>query len=798
MRYASRHHHRQQGKTHRANFFHDRDISSRIGAAHWRIVTFHRKPAMRQMPRFIKIGPTLNTDPSSAGNVHLDDYKPLLALWLIDMALSRHWITEPPSGSLRITFVNVDFMGITGMYKLAVLLRGEDDENDEDEADLASDTPLRQRTRSAGKTRPKRDSQSVLRQKLHKLFTNRRAELMLQDVRPDLPLFQNIDRLGRMVNLNETEQAVLTFAACMNCFTGFRNALASQFIPLSDPALISMLATLTGQPGDLVRKAIHRNSVLTTSGLIRIDHDELVDLDEKITLVRDLQGGLMLVEMNSDDELSRRVLHPAKPGTLTLADFPHLAKDAELITDYLAGVSQTQYQGANVLLYGPPGTGKTEFAKALAAQCGLHLYDIGHADEDGDPLSGEQRLHSLNFCQRTLKGKSQAALLFDEVEDVLPGQSSGSLLAMLLTGKPVSKGGKAWINRALEENPVPTLWITNNVNIDPAYLRRFDYSVAMRIPPRQVRLRIAAGHLSPHAPNSAALVPIAELDDLLPAQLERAARVARLCALANPELAWQYSGQTLQRSRALLGQSRKNLKATQHTQYNLALLNTDADIPAILCALRVSPIASMCLYGPSGTGKSQLARHIADELDKPILIKRASDLLDMYVGGTEQRIAEMFEQALDEDAVLLLDEADSFLMARSGAAQRWELTQTNEMLTQLECFEGIFMATTNLMAQFESASLRRFSHKISFDFLKPGQRWEMFVQEFSRLGGVLSEAQTVADQVRRIENLAPGDFAVVGKNRAGLNERLTAAEFLRLLEHEAAVKLHGKGRVGFV
>jgi hypothetical protein len=183
---------------------------------------------MRQMPRFIKIGPTLNTDPSAAGNVHLDDYKPLLALWLIDLALSRHWITEPPSGSLRITFVNIDFMGITGMYKLAVLLRGEDDdEDDADEADLASDAPLRQRTRSVGKTRPKRDSQSVLRQKLHKLFTNRRAELMLQDVRPDLPLFQNIDRLGRMVNLNETEQAVLTFAACMNCFSGFRNALAS-------------------------------------------------------------------------------------------------------------------------------------------------------------------------------------------------------------------------------------------------------------------------------------------------------------------------------------------------------------------------------------------------------------------------------------------------------------------------------------------------------------------------------------------------------------------------------------------
>ena len=369
---------------------------------------------------------------------------------------------------------------------------------------------------------------------------------------------------------------------------------------------------------------------------------------------------------------------------------------------------------------------------------------------------------------------------------------------MLLGGKPVSKGGKAWINRTLEDNPVPTIWITNDPNIDPAYLRRFDYSVAMRIPPRLVRLRIAADHLSPHAPNPDALVPIAELDDLMPAQLERAARVARLCALSTPELAWHYSEQTLQHSRALLGQSRKNLKATAHTLYNPALLNTDADIAAILRALRLRPHASMCLYGPPGTGKSQWARYVADELGKPLLAKRGSDLLDMYVGGTEQRIAAMFEQALDEDAVLLLDEADSFLMTRSGAARHWEVTQTNEMLTQLECFNGIFMATTNLMAQFEPASLRRFSHKISFDFLKPDQRWGLFAQEFSRFGGTLEEAQTVADQVKRVENLAPGDFAVIGKNRAGLNERLTAAEFLHLLKQEAAIKLHGKGRVGFV
>jgi len=354
------------------------------------------------------------------------------------------------------------------------------------------------------------------------------------------------------------------------------------------------------------------------------------------------------------------------------------------------------------------------------------------------------------------------------------------------------------INRALEDNLVPTIWITNDAHIDPAYLRRFDYSVALRIPPRQVRLRMATDHLGLHAPHEAALASIAELDDLLPAQLERAARVARFSALTVPELAWQHTEMSLQRSRALLGQTRKNLKAKPHTQYDLAFLNTDADIPAIVNGLCIRPQASFCLYGPSGTGKSQLARHMADELGKPIVIKRSSDLLNKYVGGTEQRIAAMFEQALDEDAVLLLDEADSFLSARAGSENRWEITQTNELLTQLECFEGIFMATTNLFAQFDQASLRRFSHKISFDYMKPDQCWAMFAQELCRLGGTLEAAQLVEDQVRRIERLAPGDFAVVAKNRANISEQLTGAEFLWLLQQEASIKNIDKIKVGFV
>ena len=442
---------------------------------------------------------------------------------------------------------------------------------------------------------------------------------------------------------------------------------------------------------------------------------------------------------------------------------------------------------ANVLLYGPPGTGKTEFAKALSAQLGLRLFEIRHCDEDGDAISGTRRLESFNFCQRTLANQTQVALLFDEIEDVLPGGDDGDM-ERFGDGGRAARGGKAWINRSLEDNPVPTFWITNNADIDTAYLRRFAYSVRFSVPPRKVRQRIATHYLGHYAPNAAAVSAIAELNDMLPSQLEQAAQMAKLCGLASPVQAWSYAELALERSRALLGQSRKSLRPKMCTQYSLDYLNTDTNVVALVEGLRKHPQAICGLYGPPGTGKSQLARFIADELGKPLLVKRASDLLDKYVGSTEQRIAAMFQQAEDEDAVLLLDEADSFLLDRTGAERSWEITQTNEFLTQLECFEGLFFATTNLMDKLDGAFLRRFSHKIKFDYLKPDQCWKLFVQEYLRMGGTQEDALKVQQQVLLLEGLTPADVGVVLKKQVMGSEPISAIDFLSCLQKETGFK----------
>ena len=68
-----------------------------------------------------------------------------------------------------------------------------------------------------------------------------------------------------------------------------------------------------------------------------------------------------------------------------------------------------------------------------------------------------------------------------------------------------------------------------------------------------------------------------------------------------------------------------------------------------------------CCYGPPGTGKTAWAAWLAEELDMPLLLKQGSDLLNRYVGGTEQNIAQAFEQAKADNALLVLDEVDTFL-----------------------------------------------------------------------------------------------------------------------------------------
>ena len=165
----------------------------------------------------------------------------------------------------------------------------------------------------------------------------------------------------------------------------------------------------------------------------------------------------------------------------------------------------------------------------------------------------------------------------------------------------------------------------------------------------------------------------------------------------------------------------------------------------------------------------------------PVLHKRASDLLSMFVGGTEQQIADAFAEAREAQAFLVFDEADSLLLERADAVRSWEISQVNEMLTWMDSHALPFACTTNLLERLDRASLRRFLVKLRFGWLTPEQARHAFQQFF----GLAAPAG-----LERLRTLTPADFALVRRRAAVRGGERHPELLLRLL----AAECEGRGR----
>lgn len=701
-------------------------------------------------------------------------YRPLLATWLLEITLSLGWYKKPKPGCRHDYFLADElFAEITG---IVVDL----DAEDVDCGYMTIDEQLIEYS----------DAVCARILKTHlEIFRK-------QPMGDELSLLKNICTLGRILGLSNAEMSILCFAAVVEIFSAFKSALALTSSEMSQHHLASVIALISGQKNTEVLAGLREGSTLVSSGIVEVQTAS-INLEDKLSLLDGL-GEILFQTHNSEDALTARFLKKAGTPTLKLDDFPHLALDIQALKLYLCGALKKKESGTNILFYGVPGTGKTECVKALASAMGIDLYEISYANEEGNPISGTDRLRAYNLCQRMLCNSDNTMLMFDEIEDVFPHESISMALFGIEKAGGNGRAGKAWINRALERNDTPAIWVTNYADIDPAYLRRFDYSVRFTVPPQQVRMSIARHHLGQFKPTDAWLSRIAASEQVSPAQYERAAKVARLASQGNKEQDMILVEQTLDRSSRLLGQNRLPARNVLHTAYDLRFVNTSMSVDKIIAGLNKRSRGAFCFYGPAGTGKSEFARHIADKIGKSIIVKRASDILSKWVGEAEQNIAEMFTEARQQESILVLDEADSFLADRRDAHNSWEVTQVNELLTQMEAFEGIFVCTTNLLDRLDQASLRRFAFKVKFDFLTAKQRWEMFQNELARLGGDCNAAVDWESRVRSLEKLTPGDFAVASRQFEVLDVKATPAELFRQLQEECKVKGGNTCKIGFM
>ena len=127
----------------------------------------------------------------------------------------------------------------------------------------------------------------------------------------------------------------------------------------------------------------------------------------------------------------------------------------------------------------------------------------------------------------------------------------------------------------------------------------------------------------------------------------------------------------------------------------------------------------------------------------------------------------------------------------------WETTQVNEMLTQIESFDGIFIATTNLIDTLDPASIRRFDIKVKFDALTQTQTESLFERYVEEFGISATLTPTILREVRALSLVAPGDFAAVAR-QAGFNPITDAEDFVQRLQVECGLKKENRHRpIGF-
>jgi transitional endoplasmic reticulum ATPase len=507
----------------------------------------------------------------------------------------------------------------------------------------------------------------------------------------------------------------------------------------------------------------------------------------------------------SPGEFKTQFIKPLKVDSVPLES--HMI-DKTITRSILARLSYQPETSTHILLYGPPGTGKTSYAQGIAERLGLTCYQLVYGSNSDEGLSRKAAITaSVNLASET----DSAILVADDCDSILNTRNAWSLFG--------ETHDKRWLHEILEKPVVRMIWIANTVDrIEESVARRFSFSVNFKPFNRRQRVKlwqnVAKKHEVEDVLKDSEIEDLASRFDLSVGVIDQAVRKVAEAS--------KHSEQDVKASVILALESHVRLQKSgfsprnqnsDYKDFTLEGLNLSGTDPHVLLEELAAfdlfsknpdsnePVSmSLLFHGPPGTGKSALAKFIAAHLEKEIVFKRASDVFSKWVGETEKNIRDAYEEAYSKEAVLIFDEADSLIFNRDRADHSWELSFTNEFLTWMESFQGIQIFTTNRLKDMDNASLRRFSHKIEFGYLKP----EGNAIFYGKLVAPLITAppdSIVMNAVKKLSGLAPGDFKSVRDRFAFRNKKdITHETIISALADEARLKdCHaGVRNIGFL
>lgn len=507
---------------------------------------------------------------------------------------------------------------------------------------------------------------------------------------------------------------------------------------------------------------------------------------------------------NPSDRIFSEDFYSPIPNNNTLPVHCHFIGDEKI--KFLLGILiEKPKTSAHILLYGPPGTGKTSFAYGLVEELGIPAYEI-LGEKDNKTLS---RRTSMRACLNMTNIGKGSIILVDEADNIL-----NTRFSWFMRGETQDKG---WLNKLLEEPGIRMIWITNRIdNIEESVLRRFAYSIYFKPFNRRQRVQLWDNILRKNKVkrffNQSDIECFAKKYNVSAGAIDIAVKKA-IEIIPHSKKEFHCSVSTaLDAHLMLMNSGEKTVNKNQiEKNYSLDGLNIHGDVQAIIDQLEKfyqflrgsghDKILNMNLlfYGPPGTGKSELARYISEHLDRELVFKRYSDLQSKWVGAGEKNLKSAFADAEAEEAILVIDEADSLLFSRDRAIRSFEISFTNEFLTQMERFRGILICTTNRLKDLDHASIRRFNHKVEFNYLNTEGNVIFYKKFFSPMVSSRIDENSLGE-LKKISDLSPGDYKTVRDRYSfyPINE-LAHEVLVQALKEEARIKnMHqGNKNIGF-
>ncbi len=444
--------------------------------------------------------------------------------------------------------------------------------------------------------------------------------------------------------------------------------------------------------------------------------------------------------------------------------------------------------GVTALFFGAPGTGKTELAKQLAKTSGRDIFVADAAKLYGSLWGeSEKNMRELFRSFRYLNELSSQApiLLFNEADGII-----GKRMAAVRAIEKAENAVQTIVLQELEVFEGIFIATTNLAKqLDEAFDRRFLIKVEFCQPSSQTAARIWRAKIPELTPEEA--LNIASKFPLSGGKIDNVAKKRILIQAANDTSISMSDMMELCRNEELKSEGEQAYfrhfrivrssdikpcelfydEATTLTIKTARMLVSERfdEIVASLKRDGLSGASNILLHGAPGTGKTELALQLARESGRDLYIVDASKIHEGLVGDGERNVRELFSKfrhlcvTADKAPILLFNEADGIIGKRlqvERANDKNENAMQSVLLQELENFEGIFIATTNLINNIDEAFDRRFLFKV--EFRKPSPQtaakiWWARIPELSQ-----KEAVTLAEEF----SFSGGQIDNIAKKRA--------------------------------